>query len=306
MNATTIKSFLAKLTLILVVSSASAEDLVGTRIDVQGSVYSDQMWMFSVPICTRDFDNGWDGFKMVGTTVAPQIFAIEPSGNYQVDAVADVNNTYIGFIAGVDSVYTMTFTHQNLNLGYQHLYLVDSIANKTVDVYADGTKYTFTAVNKITVKRFKIVTSIPQTVTIPQIPTDTVATATTVTNDTIAPDTTTVTSGTTPAPEVSSTSTAGSPDQPSITTTEDADGLDKSFSSKKLRIYTAHKTIIIENRGKSRGKLSLYNAMSGRLVKNVEFYANGTTTIPTDEPAGTYVLRGLTQNDEIAKTVMIY
>ena len=77
-------------------------------------------------------------------------------------------------------------------------------------------------------------------------------------------------------------------------------------SLKKLKIYTDHKTIIVENQGKSRGKLSLYDPMSGRLVKNVEFHANGTTTIKTNERAGTYVLHGSTQNGEITKTVMIY
>ena len=303
MNTATVKLLLAKLTLILVVSSASAQDLVGTRIDVQGALYSDQMWLFSSPSASRAYDWGWDGYKMFGSSLSPQLFAIEVNEDYQIDVVPDLNNTYLGFIAGEDSVYTMTFTHQNLNFGYQHLYLVDSIANKTVDVYADGTKYTFTAANKTTVKRFKIVTSM-LSVAIPQIPTvatDTVVPSTAVANDaTVAPSTT-------PVPEVSSTSMAGSTDQPSDTFTGDTSGLkDKNSSSKKLKIYTDHKTIIVENQGKSRGKLSLYDPMSGRLVKNVEFHANGTTTIKTNERAGTYVLHGSTQNGEITKTVMIY
>lgn len=297
MNATTVKLLLAKLALILVVSSASAEDLVGTRIDVQGALYSDQMWLFSASTSTRGYDWGWDGYKMFGSSLSPQLFAVEGVENYQIDVVPDLNNTCLGFIAGEDSVYTFTFTHQNLSFGYQHLYLVDSIANKTVDVYADGTKYTFTATNKTIVKRFKIVTSIPS-VTIPQTPT--------VVTDAVANDTT-VGSGTTPVPEVSSTSTTGSADQSGDTLTDGISRIkDKNHGSKKLKVYMAHKTIVVENQGKSKGKLSLYNAMSGKLVKNVEFYANGTTTIQTDEPAGTYVLHGSTQNDEVAKTVMIY
>ena len=84
MKATTLKLILLKLPLLLMVTRASAQDLTGTRIDVQGTRFSDQMWLFSVASCTYGFDNGWDGFKMFGTTLAPQIFAWEPDGYYQV------------------------------------------------------------------------------------------------------------------------------------------------------------------------------------------------------------------------------
>ena len=132
--------------------------ITGTKIDVQGAYYSDQMWVFSVPTCTRYFDNGWDGYKMLGTTSAPQIYAIEPDGNYQVDAIPNFNNTVIGFIAGTDVTYTMTFTNQYFSPTYTNLYLIDSVANKKIDIYTSGTKYTFTATNRTPVKRFKLVT----------------------------------------------------------------------------------------------------------------------------------------------------
>lgn len=150
------------MTLLMIVSQVFSQDLVGTRIDVHGARFSDQMWLFSVASCTNDFDNGWDGFKMFGTPLAPQLFAIEPDGDYQVDAIPDFNDTFLGFLAGIDSVYTFTFTHENLSKDYQQLYLIDSVANKTVDIYQSGTTYTFTAsITKNPVKRFKIVTSNP-------------------------------------------------------------------------------------------------------------------------------------------------
>jgi len=160
MKATTLKLILLKLPLLLMVTRASAQDLTGTRIDVQGTRFSDQMWLFSVASCTYGFDNGWDGFKMFGTALAPQIFAWEPDGYYQVASIPDVNNTYLGFSAGIDTMYTFTFTHQKIEARYQKLYLIDSVEQKIVDIYSTGAKYSFTShITAKPVKRFKIVTS---------------------------------------------------------------------------------------------------------------------------------------------------
>jgi hypothetical protein len=162
MKTTTLKLLLAELAFFLMVSHAFSQNLVGTRIDVHGARFSDQMWIFSVPSCTNDYDNGWDGYKMFGTPLAPQLFAIEHDGYYQVASIPDINNTVLGFSAGIDSVYTFTFTHQNIALDYKQLYLVDSVANKIVDIYQSGSNYTFTAsVTSNPVKRFKIYTSNP-------------------------------------------------------------------------------------------------------------------------------------------------
>lgn len=144
------------------VSQASAQDLTGTRIDVKGTFYSDNMWLFSVSTCSRSFDWGWDGHKMFGCSLSPQLFAIEADGNYQIDVIPDLNNTFLGFSAGIDSMYTMTFTNQELSANYKQLYLIDSVANKTVDIYQTGTTYKFKAFATCNpVKRFKIVTSKP-------------------------------------------------------------------------------------------------------------------------------------------------
>jgi len=162
MKTNLFKKFFLKLALLIMIAPVSAQDLIGTRIDVQGTRFSDQMWLFSVASCTYNFDNGWDGYKMFGTSMAPQLFAMEPDGYYQVASIPDVNNTYLGFSAGVDSAYTLTFTHQNLSNRYQMLYLIDSVSNKVVDIYATGSKYSFTAQTSFApIRRFKIVTSKP-------------------------------------------------------------------------------------------------------------------------------------------------
>ena len=135
---------------------ASTATKVGTRIDVVGTSFSDHMWLFTEPNCTRNFDNGFDGYKMFGSALTPQLYAMEADGDYQIDAVNDINNTYLGFIAGQDKNLKLTFTHQNLDSKYSTIYLVDLVDNKTVDITASGTEYAFTSQTTPT-KRFKII-----------------------------------------------------------------------------------------------------------------------------------------------------
>jgi hypothetical protein len=131
-----------------------------TRIVVKGTKFSDSMWLISEPMCTHGFENGWDGFKFIGATVAPQIYAMESSGNYQVNSVDNIDNTNIGFMTGEDENYTLTFTHQNLAAKYPRLYLQDFQNNTLIDITESGTNYSFSAQkSSVPINRFKIVTN---------------------------------------------------------------------------------------------------------------------------------------------------
>lgn len=131
-----------------------------TVIDVVGSRFSDRMWIYTNPDCTREFDNGWDGRKIINPTSAPQIFAMEPDGNYQINAVDNVNNTEFGFKAGEDTNYTIRFKHVNTASVYSGLYLIDLVNNNILDITDDNSEYTFTTEQTSNpVKRFKIVTN---------------------------------------------------------------------------------------------------------------------------------------------------
>lgn len=131
---------------------------VATMIDVIGSKSSDRMWIFSLPNCTRNFDNGYDGRKILGYNT--QIFAIEGTQDYQIDAVNDINNTILGFQAGSETNFKLKFIHQNLENKYSTVYLTDMVENKIIDITASGTEYAFSAVPSTTpVNRFKITTS---------------------------------------------------------------------------------------------------------------------------------------------------
>ncbi len=137
----------------------SATDLISTKIDLIGQHYADRMWIFTEPSCTKNFDNGWDGRKILGSSLAPQIYAIEPDGNYQVNSVDDMHNTDIAFQPGDEVEYTLKFTNENIKRKYAGVYLVDLVENKTVDVTESGSTYKFaTAPASEPSKRFKIIT----------------------------------------------------------------------------------------------------------------------------------------------------
>jgi hypothetical protein len=130
-----------------------------TIIDVKGTRYSDRLWVFTEPTCTRNFDNGWDASKIIGSALSPQLYAVESDGNYQVNTVDNMNNTQLAFLAGEDTGYTLTFTHRNAKIYYEKIYLVDLLCHKTTDITESGSTYTFTAESTSQAKnRFSIVT----------------------------------------------------------------------------------------------------------------------------------------------------
>ncbi len=139
--------------------ATSAEDMVSTKVEVAGANYSDKMWIFTDSTFTKKYDKGWDGTKMYGSALAPQLYAVGSDGIYQINAVNDMNNTALGFERGVDDTYTFTFTHENADTRYSGIYLVDSIEHKTIDITASGSQYQFTVdSNGVYPNRFKIIT----------------------------------------------------------------------------------------------------------------------------------------------------
>ena len=140
-------------------TDATSSSYVYTLIDVVGSQYSDRMWILSDTTYTRNYDRGYDAAKMFGIALAPQLYAQEKDGMYQIDAVDDMNNTVLGFQRGIDTEYTFNFTNVNTNTRYAGIYLVDTQENKIIDITASGTQYAFKAESVTTpVQRFIIVT----------------------------------------------------------------------------------------------------------------------------------------------------
>ena len=322
MKTSTLKSVIIAFILMLLSIQANAQNLVGTRIDVQGSRYADQMWVFAVSSCTTGFDNGWDGYKMFGTsTLIPQIFAAEPTANFQIDAVPTLNDTYISFKAGEDTVYTLTFTSQFLETLYSEIYLVDSIANKKVSFMTTGTKYTFSVQpTDAPVKRFKIVavgltaavTPTTPVVTNPVV-TDPVVTDPVVTNPVVTDPVVTnpvVTDPVVTNPVVTNpVVTSPIVTTPVVSATEKNGKNEKNEKNEKngknINIKCSKKDLVITNEHKQKGSVKAYNAKTGKLMKTFNFNANGSTTISTGLPTGTYVINANSESEIVNETVII-
>lgn len=287
MKTTTLKILVAFVTLFLAITQSFSQTYTCTRIDVTSSTFSDQMWVFAIPTTTRSFDNGWDGPKILGGQYAPQIFAWEADNYYQVDAVPTFDSTYIGFRAGQDSVYTLTFTNQLLANQCKNLYLKDLQTDQVIDVYTTGTTYTFTAKHTDEpVKRFILLTTLPgaeNTDTASTTPVDTTVTTPVDTVDTTPVDTV----STDPFP------TNAKKDK-------------KIKKNSKLLINSAQKTLFIQNLSNERGSVKVYNATSGLLVKEELCNANGTTTITEDLTSGVYIVRVKISNEQITSRIILH
>ena len=139
-------------------AASVADEQTATEIEVDGEFGVDKMWIMTHNNYTRDFDNGFDGKKMTGTALNPQIFAVESDGNYQINSINDIDNTKIAFHAGQDTEYTLKITHNEKTLErYNKIYLHDLVENKMIDISAAESKYAFTATSTSKpVLRFRI------------------------------------------------------------------------------------------------------------------------------------------------------
>lgn len=129
----------------------------GTMIDLIGTKYGDRMWILDDANCSAAFDNGYDGRKMIGFSDVSQIYGMGADEIYQIMAVNDLTESYIGIQPGTETNFKLKFTHQNIDFKYSKLYLVDIVGNTTVDITNNGAEYSFIANPTDPVKRFKIV-----------------------------------------------------------------------------------------------------------------------------------------------------
>ncbi len=289
--------------LVFIPNVYSADPKVCTIIDVYGRRYSDRMWLITYPGTTPGFDNGWDGTKMFGSPLTPQIFAIGSDYNYQISTSASVHEAVIGFIPGEDSEYTLLFSHYDISFYYQQLYLVDLLENKTIDIYANGFEYKFTSQASDPRARFKVLTSLPQVE--PVIPEEPVVEEPVIEEPVVV----------TPEEPVVEEPVVVIPEEPvveePVVTPEDPKGKKdpkdkKDKKDKKLKVVTSGKTIVVDNPSKHKGHLKVMNATTGKLVKNLQFNADGITTLSTDIASGLYIVNGVTEDEAVTTTIVVY
>ena len=135
------------------------------RIELKGANKgNDMLWLFKKEGTSREFDNGWDGYKINGDIGMPRIFDSELISNYQINTLPDLNETKLGFRAGTgETEYTLNFENYNMDETYSELFLFDIKTNQLVDI-RNKSEYNFTATNTTTTEeRFKILTYRPVT-----------------------------------------------------------------------------------------------------------------------------------------------
>ena len=116
-----------------------------------GQSSSDRFYLLTRSDCSENYDNGWDGKKMLANDLVA-LYSVSAGGDMAVDTRSQMAGTNLTFVAGVDSAYTMEFYYT----GSQTLYLFDQEAN-TYTQLTDGATYTFDAVPYATSMRFHIV-----------------------------------------------------------------------------------------------------------------------------------------------------
>ena len=100
---------------------------------------ADRMYLIQDSACTGGYDNGYDAPKQMMSGLM-NIYTNEAHGKMEISATDHIDGMYLGFTAGEDEVYTMTFT----SLIGEDLYLYD-IEKDTLVEMSEGGKYMFSA-----------------------------------------------------------------------------------------------------------------------------------------------------------------
>ena len=112
---------------------------------------ADRMYVIQYENTTRGYDNGYDAKNIIAQGQA-NIYTNEPEGQMEISIADQIDSTFIGFAAGEDSEYTLTFT----SLVGQDMYLHDLEADSLFLLIEEG-EYTFSAhPNSVNDMRFQL------------------------------------------------------------------------------------------------------------------------------------------------------
>ena len=113
---------------------------------------ADRMYVIQHENTTRGYDNGYDAKNILAEGQA-NIYTNEVDGQMEISVADKIDSTFIGFTAGEDSVYTLTFT----SLVGQDMYLHDLVEDSLFLLVEDG-QYTFSAQpNSVNDMRFQLI-----------------------------------------------------------------------------------------------------------------------------------------------------
>ena len=112
---------------------------------------ADRMYVIQYENTTRNYDNGYDAKNIIAQGQA-NIYTNELDGQMEISIADQIDSTFIGFAAGEDSEYTLTFT----SLVGQDMYLHDIEAD-SLFLLVEDEQYTFKArPNSVNDMRFQL------------------------------------------------------------------------------------------------------------------------------------------------------
>lgn len=128
-------------------------------VNLSSQHHNDHVWLLHEPTATKEFDNGWDGYKLIANNNDAILYAKEAAGDFQVNTVNDFNNLNLNFKAGKDIDYELTIVNHGIDKVYPEIYLIDLTDNKVIIIEGDTVRYAFTANNtQKSENRFRVMT----------------------------------------------------------------------------------------------------------------------------------------------------
>lgn len=112
-------------------------------VELRSQHVLDRVWLLYEPTASKQFDNGWDGHKLISKDGNAALYANEPAGNLQVNTVADFSDIYLHFIPGKEEFYRLKMINNSISEEFPNLFLIDLHENKIVEIKADTTIYDF-------------------------------------------------------------------------------------------------------------------------------------------------------------------
>ncbi len=127
------------------------------HIHISGSRFADVVHLYRNADCTYDFDNGWDGTKVLGDASAVQLFVEHDLRRFAVSTQPAFDGTRLGMLRGEDDTYTLRFDYD----GTETLYLYDAETDRYTPVTNEAT-YTFTTLTTEVEHRFLLTATAPE------------------------------------------------------------------------------------------------------------------------------------------------
>ena len=125
--------------------SSHQPDIMRIRLQVNSlNSGADRMYIIQDSLTTSGYDNGYDAPKLMAEGLM-NIYTNEPFGKMEISSTNDMDSMYIGFQAGEDTTYTMTFT----SLLGDSLYLYDTEQDILLEM-TEGGQYHFSAIPQST------------------------------------------------------------------------------------------------------------------------------------------------------------